>query len=540
MIITPNPWNVTVGGVQLPLAVVSQATDCLAPEVDSCDITVPWGDRRIAGVADPDESLPAANAEVVATCGTYTWRGLLMSRRRSASGSQRFLRLRALGPGIGFDKAYLPSFARVGLSGVVQTPGGPRFAPGTRSAGTTTVAGIDVRYLTAGGGNWPVSDAIVSYLAHVSAFAGLPAITLDLGSADLTRVLPDIETDGLSAHAGMQAILGTRLGLVWRGLLTDSGWAVRVRGLTGTGQVVDLDTGDVSDYDIGEDWTSSLASLEVRGAGKNYVLSADGKTTGDIISDWTGSDETARAAGDTSSPAYRRFRLANFALPDGSPSITATPVPTLPISISTSLLSGNSPWQLFAQLPDTSWIRLSCSISVGGGRIWIEGIDPAAWATWSRIRLTLCLAPRAHLAAVRTGGAGIGRGLSVVGSRHVSASGAAVRVSGGSLATVTGTLVSEQDPIDGQVDGLWQSLGGAQIIGSWTRVGVAGGLPDPGDRVTGFRLPRPGLTSTLVSCDAICSSRTVGHADGRPYTIWQISPRPFVSSAVVRSSEVAR
>lgn len=535
MIITPNPWTVTVGGVELPLAVVSQATDCLAPEVDSCDIVVPWGDRRIAGVADPDESLPAANAEVVATCGSYTWRGLLMARRRSASGSQRFLRLRALGPGIGFDKAYLPSFSRVGLSGVIQTPGGPRFAPGTRSAGTTTVAGIAVRYLTAGGGPWPVSDAITSYLAHVTAFAELPAVTLDLGSADLTRILPDIETDGLSAHAGMQAILGTRLGLVWRALLTGSGWAVRVRGLSGTGQVVDLATGDVTDYDIGEDWTSALASLETRGAGKHYVLSADGKTTGDIISDWTSGDETDRAAGDESSPAYRRFRLANFALPDGSPSITATPIPTLPISLSTSLLTGSSPWQLFAQLTaDSTWIRLSCSISVGGGRIWIEGIDPAAWATWSRIRMTLCLAPRSNLAAIRTGGAGIGRGLSIVGSRHVSASGAAVRLSGGGLAVVTGTLVSEQDPIDNQADGLWQSLGGAQIIGSWTRVGVAGGLPDPGDRVTGFLLPRPGLSSTAVSCDAICSSRTVVHVDGKPQTTWQISPRPFVSGAVVR------
>lgn len=336
-------------------------------------------------------------------------------------------------------------------------------------------------------------------------------------------------------HAGIQAIIGHSLGLVWRPQLTAGGWYVRVRGLSGTGLTVDLTTGDVVDYDITEDASAALADLEVRGARKQYVLSIDGKATGSLSADWSGSDETARAAGDRSSPAYRRFALGVFALPDGSPSTTAEPIPTLPIAESGA--SGSSPWLLFAQLSaDSTWISLqgTCSISVGGGRIWIEGIDPAAWATWSRIRLTLCLSPRAHLVATRTGGGGLGRGLSIIGSRHAYASGAAVRVSGASLSTVTGSVVSEQDPVDDQADGLWSSLSGPQLIAGWTREGVAGGLPDPGDRVTSLLLPVPGGSPTTVACDAICTSRSVSWMAGRPRTSWQISPRPFSSGALVR------
>lgn len=527
----PSSMAVTIGGVAYPLAVVGSCLDTLAPEVDSCGITVPWGDRLIHGAAAPSESLPALNAEVVVTCGGYVWRGLLASRHRSASGSRRTLRLTARGPGLAMDRAYLPSFARSGLSGVIQTPGGPRFAPGTRSA---SADGPSLTYRLGGTGSWTVAQALGSYLVHASAYAGLPPLTLDAGSSDLARVLPDTDTDGGSVHAGVQAILGHRLGLSWRALLTAGGWSVRVRGLTGTGLVIDLTTADVLDYEVGEDATAALADLEVRGARKQYVVSIDSDGSGDLVADWSADDVATRAVGDRGSPAYRRFTLATFALPDGSPSTTAEPVPTLPIAVASSLASGSSPWLLFAQLADSTWISLQgiCSVSVAGGRVWIEGLSPAEWDTWLRIRLTLCLAPRAHLVAMRTGGSGLGRGLSIIGSRHAYASAAAVRVSGASLASVTGTAVSEQQPIDDQAAALWASLSGPQVIASWTRDGIAGGGPDPGDRITSLILP--GGAATTVVCDAVCSSRSVSWSSGRPRTTWQISPRPFSSGALVR------
>lgn len=537
VILSPAACAVSIGGVAYPLAVVSAALDALAPEVDSIAIEIPWGDRRISGAANPAETLPALGAEVVATCGTWTWRGLLTRRTRSASGRRRFLSLAAHGPGLALDRSYLPSFARVGLSGAGQVDGGPRFAPGTMSSGTTTVAGVAVRYLTAGGSVWTVQHALASYVAHATAFAGLPAIAIDAGSADLTRELPDIDTDGLSVHAGLAAILGHRLGLAWRLQLTASGWVLRVRGLSGTGAAVDLTGGDVIAYDLGEDASATLAELEVRGGRKVYCVSIDGKTSGNLSSDWTGADETARAAGDRSSPAFRRFELANFALPDGSPSLTADALPSLPIAAASPLAAGSSPWLLFAQLTsDSSWVSLNgtVSISVGGGRVWIEGIDPDAWATWSRLRLTLALSPRSHLNATRTSGAGLGRGLAIAASRHAYASAAAVRISGSSLASVTGSAVSDQSPIDDEADALWASLSAPQIVASWTRDGVAGGFEEPGDRLTSFVLPVPGTTATTVTCDCICTARRIARVAGRMQTTWEAGPRPFATGALTR------
>lgn len=537
LILTASAAAVTIAGVSFPLAVVSSAADTLAPEVDSCAIAIPWGARLISGSSAPAETLPALGAAVVVTCGDLTWRGLLTRRTRSAAGRRRFLTLTAHGPGLVLDRAYLPSFARVGLSGVVQVPGAPRFAPGTMSAATTTVAGRAVRYLTSGGGNWTVAAALDAYLAHAEALAGLPAITLDAGSADLTRRLADTDTDGTSVHAGIQAILGHRLGLAWRIQSTASGWVLRIRGLSGTGQAVDLTGGDVLAYEFGEDASAALAALEIRGARKCYVISVDGKVSGDLASDWSSGDETTRAAGDRSSPAYRRFNLATFALPDGSPSTTADPVPTLPIAAEASLLAGSSPWLLFAQkTSDSTWESLQgqVSISVGGGRIWIEGLDPTAWATWSRLRLTLALSPRSHLTATRSGGSGLGRGLAVVSTRHAVALGAATRVSGSSLATVTGTVVADQDPIDDEAAALWASLSGPQIVASWTRDGLAAGGPEPGDRLTSFVLPVPGAAATTVATDCICTCRRVAWAKGRPQTTWEAAPRPFATGALTR------
>lgn len=535
VVITPSACSVTVGGTAYPLAAVSAALDALAPEVDSISIDIPWGDRRISGAADPAESLPALGAEVVATCGSWTWRGLLTRRTRSAAGRRRFLSLTAHGPGLALDRSYLPSFARVGISGVIQVPGGPRFAPGTMSATTTTVAGVAVRYLTGGGGNWTVEHAVASFVAHATAYAGLPAITIDAGSADLSRELDDIDTDGLSVHAGLAAILGHRLGLAWRLQLTGSGWVLRIRGLSGTGAAVDLTGGDVIAYDLGEDASATLAELEVRGARKVYVLSIDGKASGDLSADWSGGDETARAAGDRSSPAYRRFVLATFALPDGSPSTTADPVPSLPIAASTSLAAGSSPWLAFAQLSsDSSWVSLQgkVSISVGGGRIWIEGIDPEEWATWSRIRLTLALSPRSHLSATRTSGAGLGRGLAVASARHAYASSAATRISGSGLATVSGSAISEQNPIDDEADALWASLSGPQIVASWTREQDDG--TEPGDRITSFTLPVPGSAPTVVACDCLCTAVRRSRTRGRMQVTYEAGPRPFATGALTR------
>lgn len=536
LIVTAPACAVSIGGTDYPLAAISDAVDALAPEVDSCRIEIPWGARRISGAANPAETLPALGSAVVVTSGSWTWRGLLTRRSRIASGRRRLLSLTAHGPGLALDRSYVPSFARVGLSGVIQVPGGPRFAPGTMSAADG--GALSVRYLTAGGGNWTVGEALRSYIAHAVAHAGLPAITIDTGSADVSRELADVDVDGLSVHAALQAILGHRLGLVWRIQSTVSGWVLRVRGLSGTGAAVDLTGGDVSGYEFGEDASAALADLEVRGGRKVYVVSIDGKAAGDLSADWSGGDETARVTyGDRSSPAYRRFTLAAFALPDGSPSVTADPVPTLPIAVSTSLLSGSSPWLLFAQLTsDSSWESLQgrCSIAVGGGRIWIEGIDPAEWATWSRIRLTLALSPRSHLTATRTSGAGLGRGLAIAPTRHVYASSAATMLSGGSLATVTGSAVAEQDPIDDEADALWANLSGPQVVASWTREGTAGGGPDPGDRLTSFVLPVPGSTATTVAVDCVCTSRRVARVRGRMVTTWEAGPRPFATGAIAR------
>lgn len=522
--------SVTIGGVAYPLATV-EVTECLAPEVESASITVAWGDRLIRGAAAPSETLPARGAAVVITCGSWTWRGTVIARHRVGSGGSRSLRVRAVGPGLALERAFLPSFARSGLSGVVQTPGGPRFAPGTRSA---TADGPGSTYRLGGTGDWTVGQALPPYIKHASDYAGLPAITIDSGTADLTRTLPDIDTDGGSVHAGIAEIIGHRTGLAWRVQDTASGWYLRIYGLSGTGVSVDLTAGDVLDYDIGEDWSAALADLEVRGARKQYVYSIDGKASGDLVSDWTSGDEADRASGDRSSPAFRRFRIGNHALPDGSPSITAEPVPTLPIAAEDTLAAGSSPWLLFAQLSDSSWISLQgrVTISVAGSTLWIEGITPESWASWSRLRLTLCMSPRAHLVQTKTGGDGLGRGLSIVACRHAHAASAAVRVSGASLASVTGTVHGEQGAVDDQADALWSDLGGKQIVASWTRSTLTG--PDVGDRVTSLELPVPGDDPSVVSCDAICSSRTTTIGGGVVRRSWQVVPRPIATEALIR------
>lgn len=534
LIVSPVTAAVTIGGVPYPLAVPVSLSDCLAPEVDAAELEIPWGARRISGGADPSEVLPALGAEVVVTAGAYTWRGTLTARGRSASGARRHLRLSARGPGLELDRAYLPTFARAGVSGVVQAPGGPRFAPGTRSA---TAGGPGGTYYLGGTGDWTVAQAVAAYLAHAPE-AGLPALTLDAGAADLTRRLGDVETDGQSFHAGLVALIGHRSGLAWRAQLTAGGRVVRVRGLAGTGAAVDLTGGDVLDYDVAEDASAALASLEVRGARKVYVFSIDGKISGDLVADWTGTDETARAAGDRSSPAYRRFRLANIALPDGSPILTADPWPTLPIDDDGTLGRGSSPWLAFAQrTSDSIWESLQgrVSIAAGGGKIYIEGIEPAEWATWSRLRVTVAYAPRAHLAATRTGGSGLGRGIAMVGGEHVVAAGAAVRLAGGggSLASVTGTARSDQGPVDDEASALWASLGAPQLLASWSRE-TCGGDPEPGARITSLILPVPGAAPTTVTCDAIVGTRRIARSGGRWRTTWTIAPRPYATGAIVR------
>jgi hypothetical protein len=532
LLIDYDTASVTIGGTAYPLASFT-VVESLAPEVESADITVPWGDRLIRGAAAPSETLPARDAAVVITCGSWTWRGRVIARHRVGTGASRSLRIRAVGPGLAMERAYLPSFARSGLSGVVQAPGGPRFAPGTRSA---TADGPGTTYRLGGTGSWTVAQALAAYVKHATDYAGLPAITIDSGTATLTRELSDLDTDGGSVHAGIAEIIGHRTGLAWRAQEQAGGWYLRIYDLSGTGVAVTLTAGDVLDYDVGEDWSAALADLEVRGPRKQYVYSIDGKASGDLTSDWDSGDVSDREAGDRSSPAFRRFTIANHALPDGSPSVTADPVPTLPIAAEGTLAAGSSPWLLFAQLTsDDSWISLQGQVSIsvaGSTRIWIEGITPEMWALYSRLRLTLCMSPRAHLTQTKTGGDGIGRGLSIVACRHAYASSAAVRVSGSSLATVTGTVASEQDPIDDQADALWSELSGKQIVASWTRATFTG--PDVGDRVTSFVLPVPGSSSTTVTCDAICTSRTTTVAGGVVRRSWSVVPRPFASEALTR------
>lgn len=529
--------SVTIGGVAYPLPTRIEASDCLAPEVDQATIEFPWGDRIIRGASAPSELLPAYNAEVVITSGSWTWRGYVTRRARCATGGRRSLRVVAQGPSNVLDKSYLGTFARDGLSGVVQTPGGPRFAPGTRSAAASGPGGT--YYLQRLGGNWTVGTALSAFLAHAEAYAGLPSIARDDGATDLTRILSDTECDGISCHASLQGILGHRMGIVWRCFLDGSGWKLRLRSSLETGHTVDLTTGLITDYDVGEDVSAALASLEVRGAFKQYAFSIDSYTSGsgDLVQGWTSGDVADRAAGNLSSPAFRRFRLAVFALPDGSPSVTANALPSLPINANTTLLPGSAPWQIFAQKTSGgSWISLAgiCSVMVSNGDIWIEGIDPAQWATWDRIRLTLCLSPRAALSASHTGGVGMGHGLSIVGTRHAHATSASIAVSGSSLADVDGDVYVDQDPIDEEADALWSTLGVSQLIASWTVDNQAGGGLDPGDHVTLIKLPVPGSSPTDVTCDAIVSNRLVSWSRGRARTTWQIMPRPFSRGAIYR------
>lgn len=528
LIIDPAAASVSVDGVALPLAVVTSLTEALAPEIDSCQISVPWGDALVSGIVDPvTETLPACGVPVVVTSGSSTWRGILTARHRVAAGFNRSLRLTAHGPGLAMDRSYLPSFARASLSGVAQVSGGPRFAPGTRSA---SAGGPGSTYYLGGSDNWTLAQALDSYLAHAS-YAGLPAIGTDLGSASLSRVLPDTETDGGSYLAGLLAMFGHRLALGWRPLITESGWVLQVRGLSGTAVQVDLTTGDVTDYDIGEDASAALAALEVRGGRKQYVVSADCYTSGsgNIQPNWSGG---------SSELLYRRFRLQNFALPDGSSSVLAEPIPSLPIAASATLTRGSSPWLVFAQKADSSWISLQgkVSVSVAGTTIWVEGISAADWASWQRLRFTLCLSPRAHLSSIKTGGAGLGRGLSIVGARHVHAAGASVAISGSSLADVTGSVAGEQDPIDNQADELWSRSSGPQIVATWIRDGVWGGAPAPGTRISGFLLPVPGGTAIEVSGDCLCSSRIIAWSGGRPRTTWQVRTMPYSTGGISRGT----
>lgn len=527
LIIDPAAASVSVDGVALPLAVVTSLTEALAPEIDSCQISVPWGDALVSGIVDPvSETLPACGVPVVVTSGSSTWRGLLTARHRAASGFNRFLRLTAHGPGLAMDRSYLPSFARAGLSGVAQVSGGPRFAPNTRSA---SAGGPGSTYYLGGTNDWTLAQALDSYLAHAS-YAGLPAIATDLGSASLSRVLPDTETDGGSYLAGLLALFGHRLALGWRPLITESGWAVQVRSLSGTAVQVDLTTGDVTDYDLGEDASAALAALEVRGGRKQYVVSADCYTTGsgDIQPNWSGG---------SSELLYRRFQLQNFALPDGSSSVLAEPIPSLPIAASSTLTRGSSPWLVFAQrTSDSHWISLQgkVSVSVAGTTIWVEGISAADWSEWLRLRFTICLSPRAYLSSIKTGGAGLGRGLSIIGARHAYASGASVAVSGGSLANVTGSVVTDQDPIDDQADELWSRSSGPQIVATWSRDGVWGGAPAPGTRIGSFLLPVPGSTATEATCDCLCTARTIAWSGGRPRTTWQVRTMPYSTGGISR------
>lgn len=527
---------VTIGGSPYPLAVVSSMGDCLAPEADSADIYIPWGDRDISGSSAPTEALPAVGADVVITCGGYTWRGTLTSRNRVAAGVRRGLKLQAHGPSIYADRAYLTTFARYGVSGtVVQTAGGPRFAPGTRSASPDGPGGT---YVSGGTDDWTVGQGLNSLLAHASQ-AGLPAITLDASGATLTRILPDTDCDGISFHASLQAIMAHRMGLVWRLEQTATGWVLRVRDSTATGSALDLTTGTISGYSITEDNSAALASLEVRGGRRMYVISVDAYTggSGNLSSDWNSGDVAARTAGDSGSPAYRRFKLTTFALPDGSSSTIADPVQTLPIAISDTLTSGSSPWLVFAQkTSDSSWISLQgkVTVSASGTRVWIEGIDPAQWSTWNRIKVTMCLSPKSYVSTERTGGTGVGRGLAVVAHRHAYASGAAVRISGSSLATVTGDVINEVTPISESADALWATLSEPQWLITWTEEGIASTADPPGTRKTSLSLPVPGTTPTTVPCDCIVSSRRIGWSAGRPRTTWSAIPRPYATGVLTR------
>lgn len=533
--IVPDAVAVTIGGTAYPLAQPLEVLDGVAPDVDRASILIPWGTRKIRGASDPAETLPALGALVVITAAGYTWRGLLTSRQRSAEGRRRFLRLGAHGPGLALDRAYLPTFARSSVSGVVQIPGGPRFAPGTRSAAAD---GPSATYYLGGTGTWTLGQALLAYLAHAPE-AGLPAIALDADGVDLDRELPDTDTDGLSFWAAIAAILGHRTGVVWRVSIDGDGdWHLHLRGEDQTGVSVDLTEPDVVAYHIGDDASATLADLEVRGGRKTYVLSVDHyratPDSSDLRRDWTSGDETARAAGDLASPAYRRYRLNLFALPDGSPSLTARLVPGLPVRVSgSSLVPGSLPWQIFAQLADSSWESLQgrVGIAIAGSQIILEGIDPAEYATWLRIRVTYCAQPRAHLTETRTGGAGLGRGLVLAGGEWIIAGSASIGLSGGIPADYSGTVRSQGDPLDELADELWHSLGAVQTLADWTRVGTADLGPFPGDLVDEYELPTPAGSDT-VALPGLVVARSMSWNQGTPVISWRVEPRRYSEGAV--------
>jgi hypothetical protein len=201
------------------------------------------------------------------------------------------------------------------------------------------------------------------------------------------------------------------------------------------------------------------------------------------------------------------------------------------------LASGSSPWLVYAQkTSDSSWVSLQgrVTVSVQGSTVWIEGITPADWGTWNRIRVTMCLSPRSYLSAVHTGGSGSGRGLAIVGARHAFASAASVRISGSSLADVTGSAVTEQTPVDDAAADLWNSLSGPQWALTWTRRGIASTADAPGTRKTSVALPVPGGSPTVVSIDCVVSSRSVRSDASGVSTTWTAVPRPFATGALSR------
>lgn len=509
----PGPLQVTVGSTVYPVVRSLTVHEALAPEIDSAEVIVPLG-QVLGAPAQPYEPAPALGASVVVSASTWEWRGALVATRLRGGAGGRELILVARGPAQDWVRSFVPSFARSGLSGVVQAPGGPRFAPRTRSA---TTGGPDNTYYLGGANDWTLAQALEAYLAHIP-LAGLPKPTLDTTGCDLSGLTPDTDLDGLSCWTGLATLLSHRRELVWR-LVQPAAGAPQlvVREPTGAGSTVDLAAPEVLQYEWTTDATGTLQELEVRGEAKIYVLSIDCYTAGggNLEKDWTTADYAARAAGDRSSPALRRFKLGVFALPDGSPSVTAVPVPTLPISTSTTAVRGSSPWLLFAQRSsDSAWESLQgrVSISVGGGRIWIEGIEPDDWESWSRIRLTLALSPRAPLSVTRTGGSGVGRGLLLRGGRRVVASGAAVRVSGASLATVTGTVEDDTAVLDAAADTWWAARSAPLETGHWTVVGLS--TLAPGTRITSVLVP--GRAARAV--DVLVTARRIAWASGRPLT----------------------
>lgn len=532
--------TVTFNGAAARVPVVVEYHEALHPEGDSARIVLVSG-RAPGDTGVVAASLPALHANtVIAVAGADVWRGRVVRRRVNRVGGQTEVEIHAAGPLALLSRSYLPTFAwenAINPSTSSQRPGGPRFLPGTMSSSNNGPS--STRSLVAsGGGNWTVRKALEAYVAHAS-HAGLPSISISYASGLASTLdniaMSDCATDGVSFAQGIANILALAKDIGWRWAYTSSfGLQLSIFTTTATSFSIPNDTVELS---VGEDGSAQLASCEFRGDRKVLVFYTDVYTannSGELAKDWTAADEQSRNDdNDLGSPAYRRFKLQVFNLPDGTSSQHAELLPSLPIApvagAGGAPVKGQSPWLVFAQrASDSKWISLQgvVSVTVMGRTVWIEGINPQDWQTWTRLRITLAVRTVEHLTKTKTGGAGSGRGLVYHGAQHIKiASQTPVRVKDdGSLDTLVNfDLVDQEQLLDGYAERLWENMQAPERSMSWTRPGAPNDHA-PGTSFSSVSVPNGAGGNYSFSGKFMVTARRVFARYGSVTTTWDAKP----------------